>query len=185
MFAIRNYGLLWERRFIHYGWQGRPGHLNGTSKGYEKVDFREQSGVYVLYDKDMMPIYIGQAGKGNANLFNRLKQHKSDHLWNRWSFFSWFGLCKENQNGTLSLIDKPGRKISGGVGDALDDIEGVLIQVVEPLLNKQGPHWKGVRQFYQMIDNYNEGTTNENIYEKQIELEDKIEKLTLIIKKLG
>ena len=185
MFAIRNYGLLWEKKYIHYGWQGKSGHLNGSSRGFKPVDFREQSGVYVLYDKDMRPVYIGQAGKGTANLFNRLKQHEKDHLWNRWAYFSWFGLCKAKRNGTLSHSDNSERKISGNIGEALDDIEGVLIQVVEPLLNKQGPRWKGVQQFYQIVDEYNEETTNEHLYEKQVELEEKIEQLIAIVKKMS
>lgn len=183
MFAIRNYGLLWERKYIHYGWPGSAGHLNGHRKGYSKVDFREQSGVYVLYDKDMLPVYIGQAGKGNANLFNRLKQHESDHLWNRWHYFSWFGLCKANKSGNLSLSENSERELKGPLKDALDDIEGVLIQVVEPKLNKQGPKWKNVNQFYQLIDENVEETTLDDLLERQKILENKIDQLTKIIVK--
>jgi hypothetical protein len=185
MFAIRNYGLLWERKYIHYGWQGSSGHLNGYRKGYPEVDFREQSGVYVLYDKDMLPVYVGQAGKGNANLFNRLKQHESDHLWNRWNYFSWFGLCKANKSGNLSLTESPDRTISGKLHDALDDIEGVLIQVIETKLNKQGPKWKGVHQFWQLVDENVEETTHDDLLERQEILEEKIEKLTKIINKMS
>lgn len=185
MFAIRNYGLLWERKFIHYGWQGSAGHFKGSARGYDQVDFREQSGVYVLYDKDMFPVYIGQAGKGNANLFNRLKQHESDHLWNRWVYFSWFGLCKANKNGSLLKTDNPARTISGTLGDALDDIEGVLIQVLEPKLNKQGPKWKNVIQFYQFIDDAVEEKTIEHILEKQGLLEEQIEELKQILLKIS
>ena len=180
MFAIRNYGLLWERKFINYGRQGSSGHLIGFRKGVPKADFREQSGVYVLYDKDMKPNYVGQAGRGNSNLFNRLKHHERDHLKNRWTYFSWFGLCKVNKNGSLSNADNPDRKISGKMVSALNDIEGVLINILEPKLNKQGAKWKDVQQFYQYIDPVVEETTLNNILKMQEQLDTQIRGLKSI-----
>lgn len=177
MFAIRNYGLLWERKFINYGWQGRSGHLAGHKKGIPKADFIEQSGVYVLYDKDMKPLYVGQAGRGNANLFNRLRHHEKDHLKNRWTYFSWFGLCKVNKDGTLSQSDKPDWTISGKMVAALNDIEGVLIHILEPKLNKQGPKWKDVQQFSQYVDEEVKETTLDDLLKKQTQIEDAIKLL--------
>jgi hypothetical protein len=45
---------------------------------------REQIGLYILSDKDYAPLYIGQAGQGQRRLLNRLNQHETDHLRNRW-----------------------------------------------------------------------------------------------------
>lgn len=181
MLAIRNYGLLWERKFIFWGWPGKAGHLKGM-KGKVVVDFRDQSGVYVLYDHAKIPIYAGQAGKGNHNLFNRLREHDDDHLWNRWQYFSWFGLCRATKGGKLSLSDRPERKLQGTIEDALNDIEGVLIHVLEPRLNRQGPKWKDVMQFYQFIDEEVEEYTLDHIVEKQEILQNKIDKLAKALK---
>ena len=48
---IRNYGLLWQRKYVHLGAGSNKGTLLGTKPGVGEVDFREQIGVYVLYDK--------------------------------------------------------------------------------------------------------------------------------------
>ena len=37
-------------------------------------------------------VYIGQAGGQGNGLFDRLTQHTTDRLAERWSRFSWFGL---------------------------------------------------------------------------------------------
>ena len=67
----------------------------------------------------------------------------------------------------------------------MDDIEGVLIQVLEPKLNKQGPKWKNVIQFYQFIDDAVEEKTIEHILEKQGLLEEQIEELKQILLKIS
>ncbi len=171
MFAIQNYGLLWERKYIFWGWSGVAGHLNGE-RNNKNADFRWQSGVYILYDKDMSPVYVGQAGKGADSLFTRLKAHTGNHLWNRWSYFSWFGLCKVNKDGSLSQSDNPTRKISGSLADALNDIEGVLILGIEPRLNKQGPKFKGVQQWHQSVDSRITEITTHELLEKLQKIED-------------
>ena len=111
MLAIKSYGLLWERKYIHYGRGGKAGHLKGYN--INTVDFRNQRGVYVLYDKDMIPIYVGQAGKGKASLFNRLDQHETDHLSGRWQFFTWFGLCGVDKNNKLIEVEDGSDKLKG------------------------------------------------------------------------
>ena len=90
---FKNFGFLWERKHIHIGRGRNRGHLIGISaaKKKVKVDFRNQIGVYALYDKNEHIVYIGQAGKGKRNLFDRLKDHQRDRLWNRWKYFSWVG----------------------------------------------------------------------------------------------
>ena len=185
MFAIKNYGLLWNRNYIHFGWAGVSGHLNGTRRGAKITDFREQSGVYVLYDKDFTPVYVGQAGRGNANLFSRLKQHNRDHLWNRWSYFSWFGLCKANKNGTLSRSEDSNRKIGGTIANALNDIEGALILAMEPKLNKQGPKFKGVLEFNQVIDEDIEEIDLYDVVENQETINDRLEDIEKLLRKMS
>jgi len=68
MAIIKNYGLRWSRDKVDWGARG-PGKGGtlfgkyGTANSEDVVDFRDQIGVYVLYDKDFDPVYIGQAGK--------------------------------------------------------------------------------------------------------------------------
>ena len=54
---ISNYGLFWQRKYVHFGYGGNKGTLFGKmSKKKFLVNFREQIGTYVLYDKDFIPI---------------------------------------------------------------------------------------------------------------------------------
>ena len=149
MSAIQNFGLLWEKKYICVGWKTVPGHLKGwRERRKREADFRGQAGVYILYDKDMIPVYVGQAGRGNNTLITRLRNHFDDHIWNRWVYFSWFGLKKVNKDGSLSnKYDN-----SNSITEVLNDIEGVLILGIEPKLNKQGPTFNGAEQWWQVID---------------------------------
>ena len=182
MIPIRNFGMLWERKYIYYGRQGVKGSLLGYNSRIEKVDFRDQIGVYVLYDKDMHPVYVGQTGIGSQKLFDRLKQHEVDHLWNRWDYFSWFGFREVARSGTLSIFDKSSRKVTVKIEEALNEIEGVLIMSLEPKLNKQGAKFPKVEEFYQEYHEEVEETTNEDLYDKQEEILSKIDKLLKRIK---
>jgi hypothetical protein len=149
---LKNYGLLWQRKYVHLGAGGNKGTLLGTRSGVGEVDFREQIGVYVLYDKDMIPVYVGQAGNGNANLFARLKTHTNDHLWNRWDYFSWFGLRGINTDKKLSSHDSVEKIYHSSGGGVLNVLEGILIAAMEPKLNKQGPKFTEAKKFNQAVD---------------------------------
>ncbi len=154
---IKNFGFLWERSYINRGagGVGNAGNLNGFRHGAKNqlVDFREQIGVYALYDENRTIVYIGQAGNGNANLFARLKQHmKGSNLWNRWVYFSWVGFKEVNADGSLSMKQKVAAGVGGfKYGDALNEIEGILIELVEPKLNKQGGKLKHAVEYFQDI----------------------------------
>ena len=168
---IRNFGHLWERKFINYGRPRVRCHLKGYRNRAREVDFRDQIGIYVLFDKDLNPVYIGQAGK-YQRLFGRLKQHEGDHLWNRWEHFSWFGFRRVNKSsGQLSLFDSLNKtfKISGTL--LLNEIEGALITALEPKLNKQGARWKDVEEYYQFIDYEMEEATSGDILDSNAKLE--------------
>lgn len=152
--VIRNYGLLWQRDYVHLGGAGNKGTLLGRrSPKAAVVDFREQIGVYVLYDKDLFPVYVGQAGNGNANLFSRLKTHTNDHLWNRWEYFTWFGLRGVNSvGGKLTKFDHVDKVFKTEGGRILNLLEGALIAAMEPKLNKQGSRFDGVERYIQEVD---------------------------------
>lgn len=147
---IKNYGLMWRRDSVFWGRGRDRGKLNGRRSGKE-IDFRDQIGVYVLYDESRLPIYVGQAGQGNARLFTRLRAHRRDALAHRWHYFSWFGLLPVNKSGKLSGWDAPQKRISGTIKSTLNEIEGVLIAATEPAFNKQGARFRGISRYRQVI----------------------------------
>lgn len=151
---IQNYGLFWKREDVEWGYPGKgyKGRLLGK---YAKrirspeVDFREQQGVYVLYDDNFKIVYVGQAGRGDQRLFTRLRNHKRDHLAQRWSRFSWFGILPVKK-GCLKLdfTLKPPE-----VTDILNHVEGILLAAAEPPLNLQrGKFGEKVEQYLQFHD---------------------------------
>jgi len=175
--VIKNYGLMWSRDAVFWGHGGRKGTLEGQRKG-QIIDFREQIGVYVLYDEGRHPIYVGQAGQGNARLFKRLRSHKGDHLADRWRYFSWFGLLAVKKNKQLWGWDDKGKRVTGTIGSLLDEIEGVLIAATEPRFNKQGAKFKGIHQ-YQQVKNEDDEVSPSELRDLVKDLDEKIERLRL------
>lgn len=147
--VIKNYGLMWRRDAVFWGVGGRKGTLPGR-RSRRVIDFRPQIGVYVLYDEGRKPVYVGQAGQGNARLFSRLRSHRGDSLAHRWHYFSWFGLLKVNNSGKLSGWDDRSKRVSGTIGSTLNEIEGVLIAATEPTFNKQGAKFRGIPRYRQV-----------------------------------
>jgi hypothetical protein len=150
---IKNYGLRWLRDKVEWGspGKGNSGRLRGKPAALKRsktVDFRDQIGIYVLYESGFVPIYIGQAGNGNARLFARLRNHCNDHLRDRWTHFSWFGFRDVNNNLSLSEKQNPRARALLTYSSALAEIEGILIQVLEPRLNEQGPGWRQTAEEY-------------------------------------
>lgn len=163
---IKNFGFLWERKYIYRGsgGDGNAGHLKGFAAGAREVDFREQFGVYVLYDRNQSIVYVGQAGNGHATLFTRLRNHMDGPLWNRWEYFSWIGFKDVNLNGKLSNQQSVDSGVSGfKYSDALNEIEGILIEIIEPKLNKQGGKLKGAVEYFQYIDDKIREVSNEDL----------------------
>ena len=176
MGVITTYGFLWERKYLFRGKGRSAGHLIGFNKTNVQVDFREQIGIYVLYDKNQYPIYIGQAGgREKSRLLKRLKDHEIDHLWNRWEYFSWFGVRKINSsNNRLAKYDTPSKSLNHSIADIINDLEGILLVGIEPKLNKQGPRWNG-EEFYQFIDDRMVNYDNSDIFEKLSSIQNLLE----------
>jgi hypothetical protein len=127
-----------------------------SAKTSDPVDFRDQQGVYCLYDDNFKLVYIGQAGgKNDQRLFHRLKQHRSDKVADRWTRFSWFGIREVLGSGKLKAVkDNSYTKIS----DVLNHIEGILIAAAEPIHNRQGGRFgEQVGQYIQYRDDKNLG----------------------------
>ena len=176
---INNFGYLWDRDRVFWGWPGVNGTLLGSHPKFGAVDFREQKGIYLLHTRDLKVIYVGQVGAGGQSLFNRLRHHKrSEDLWNRWQYFSWFGWRWVTKGGKLSKTGGGSPHVGGTSEEFLDEIEAVIIQVVEPTLNKQGPTWKDTLQFQQENDRRLELSDPPTIAAKQADILKTIEELS-------
>jgi hypothetical protein len=149
---IQNYGLYWDESDVFWGAGSNAGTMLGvpaTNLTADPVDFREQSGVYVLYAEYSM-VYVGQAGVRNQKLFQRIKQHKRDALAGRWNQFSWFGIRRVLQNGVLSAEAEGSHST---IEDVLNHIEAILIHAAEPTQNRQGGRFgESVQQYLQKRD---------------------------------
>jgi hypothetical protein len=148
---FQNYGLFWRADCVNWGARGRGNH--GTLQGHQlakevPVDFRNQRGVYALYDDNYKILYVGQAGYGNARLYDRLHTHLWDHLAQRWQRFSWFGIDPvTGPKGARYLQEKePGAPTIDAV---LNHLEAILIAAAEPALNRQGGKFGTAQKFRQ------------------------------------
>ena len=149
---IRSYGLHWDVEKVFWGYQSVKGTLLGAasrSKNARAIDFREQRGIYALY-ADYELVYLGQTGSGGDRLFKRLKDHKKDHLSERWNRFSWFGTQWVTTSGDLSADTL--RSKSESIPVALNILEAVSIAVAEPRLNLQRGKWGDATQYFQWWD---------------------------------
>lgn len=149
---IRNYGLFWKRDRIHFGAGKNAGHLKGIRVGAKRsdpIDFRDQQGVYCLYDDGFRLIYVGQAGgKNGQRLFDRLKQHRDDHISDRWTKFSWFGVRQVLQSGSLKAEKDAAHPT---IGDVLNHIEAILIAAAEPVHNRQSGRFGTAVEHYRQF----------------------------------
>ncbi|MGB6688103.1 MAG: GIY-YIG nuclease family protein [Terracidiphilus sp.] len=150
---IQNYGLFWRRNDVFWGRPNVRGHLKGVpakETSADPIDFRNQAGVYVLYDENFRLVYVGQAGVANQYQYSRLKQHTKDALADRWTRFSWFGIRWARVNGELA---KGAEKVPVSTDKVLDHIEAILISSSEPPHNRQGGRFgEEVTQYLQFRD---------------------------------
>ena len=165
---IRTYGLYWKKDDVFWGRPRNPGHLyckkigkGGSLTSKPPVDFREQVGFYALYNEQFQLVYFGQAGRGKSHkLFDRLKQHRNDHLAERWSLFSWFGTKLVKKNQTL------GNEAAGFQGRQevfLDQVEAVMIAVTEPPNNLQGGRFGKAEKYIQYRDESRLGLSDQKM----------------------
>jgi hypothetical protein len=161
---IQNYGLFWRRDRVFWGRSGVSGHLQGhpAAEAFSVVDFRDQQGVYCLYDDAFRMVYVGQAGANDKQrLFDRLKNHTRDFLADRWTRFSWFGIRWVTKANTLAAEAEGTHTTAGSV---LNHIEATLISASEPPHNRQGGRFGDeVKQYLQWRDADSLGPTAEDM----------------------
>jgi hypothetical protein len=132
--SIVNYGLFWQREEVNWnpGTGGRfrlLGRQGENRPGLRVADFREQSGVYILYSNYGV-FYVGIVTQ--ARLGIRLRDHHNAHGYDEWDRFSWFGFRsvddRPDDNGICELGDM--RYLSAD--DWIRDIESLLIRAMGP-----------------------------------------------------
>ncbi len=135
-------GMFWERDLVD--WTKKPKIFGVQQDGAAPVDMAEQTGIYLLYDfRDI--VYAGRTT--SSRLGSRLSDHTRDRLKIRWNRFSWFGFRAVKDDGTLD-----GSSGSYKLNDVIPAMEGLLIEALEPPLNRRGGDgFKGI-EYIQVED---------------------------------
>ncbi len=129
MGLINAFGMFWRRQEVH--WTSSNSRLLGVQQsGSQEVDFREQAGVYLLYDADRV-IYVGRVAA--ARLGSRLWEHTRDRLTSRWDRFSWFGVRPVSEDGSLGPLPSSNIETS----TLIATMEALLIEGLEPPQNRR------------------------------------------------
>lgn len=132
---IGAFGRYWRRDVINWNVSSDKIPLLGIqSLNANAIDFREQKGIYLLHLGHEV-VYVGRTIE--QNLVTRLFQHTQmrDPLYNRWDSFSWFGIYEIDDKGTV--LKKSKEKVELENNDLIATLEALLIEVLEPGLNKQ------------------------------------------------
>jgi len=140
---INAFGMFWSRDKV----QWTPSTIKLLGKQDLKsdtVDFSEQRGVYLLYDRSEV-IYVGRAIDRGIGI--RLREHIFDRLGGRWDRFSWFGVYKVSDSGSLDSAEQNYDR-----GLLIATMEALLIEAVEPRQNRRGGDRFSAVEFIQVED---------------------------------
>lgn len=131
---IRSYGLFWSREEIEWspgsgngGAFRLLGRVNKNVPALRVADFRDQRGIYVLYD-DYGPYYVGLAR--DQGIGDRLRDHTRDRHKDKWDRFSWFGFRRVLKSTDAQGLQKLGampQRLLAGTSSAIGDIEALLM----------------------------------------------------------
>jgi hypothetical protein len=139
---IHAFGMYWARDQVV--WTPPVKVLGQQQQGAASVGFAAQAGVYLLYDGR----HVVYAGRADQRLGARLFEHTRDRLNGRWDRFSWFGLLKVSEDGTLL----PATSVTTTQELQIATLEALLIEVLEPPQNrKRGDDFRAV-EYLQVLD---------------------------------
>ncbi|WP_182277984.1 HTH domain-containing protein [Granulicella sp. 5B5] len=140
---INAFGMFWSREKVQ--WATSTINLFGKRDlRSDTVDFSDQRGVYLLYDRGEV-IYVGRAIDRGIGV--RLREHVFDRLSGRWDRFSWFGVYKVSDNGSLNSSEQNYDR-----GLLIATMEALLIEAVEPRQNRRGGDRFSAVEFIQVED---------------------------------
>jgi hypothetical protein len=156
--AVQAFGMFWERASVYWP-LSKPKLLGRQNAASEAVDFSGQVGVYLLHDRERV-IYVGRAGD---TLGGRLKAHTIDRLGGRWDRFSWFGLRSVQENAQLSE-----GIVSWSQEVVIDTMEALLIESLEPSLNRKRGDNFSAAEYLQSVDPQIEAARRKAFLEEMI-----------------
>lgn len=140
--GIQALGMYWTRESVV--WSRNTKLLGKQQIGADAVDVAGQIGLYLLYDGREV-IYVGRSIERPIGI--RLFEHTQDRLKARWDRFSWFGLSKILDDGSLTS-EIPSLDST----HVIRALEAVLIEALEPRQNrKRGDDFSGI-EFIQETD---------------------------------
>ncbi|MFC3182645.1 HTH domain-containing protein [Cypionkella sinensis] len=125
--VVKCVGMYWNANKV--SWKTRPKILGQQQQGSKEIDFCEQIGIYLLYDRSRV-IYVGRSV--DRPLGQRLAEHTKDRLNGRWDRFSWFGLRGVDETGKLTEPD-----FNATQGQIIGLMEAILIEALEPPQNRK------------------------------------------------
>lgn len=132
---IQAFGMYWNKDMVE--WTSAPKLLGIEFQGSTPVNFCDQLGVYILYDRHEV-VY---AGRSAERLGVRLREHTTDRLNGRWDRFSWFGLSQVTSEGKLIPLGK----VTLSANTVIASLEALLIEGLEPKQNrKRGDEFKAI-----------------------------------------
>jgi len=139
---IKAFGMFWERNLVQ--WRRSCSLVGRQQVNSDSVDFSDQRGIYILYDGKEV-IYAGRSI--DRAMGDRLFEHTQDRLRGRWNRFSWFGVRDVNDNGALGEVEK-----NFSYERLLETFEAVLIEVLEPPLNRKRGDGFSAIEYLQVTD---------------------------------
>lgn len=141
---VNAFGMFWERSGVDWE-RSAPRLLGRWLKHSTAVDFFGQRGVYLLHDRGQV-VYVGRAI--HQDLGTRLKQHTQTRLRGRWDRFSWFGLRRVAEGGTLDAT----LPTSVDPFALVATLEALLIEGLEPPQNRRRGDGFRALEFVQQMD---------------------------------
>ena len=139
---VTSFGMYWRKDAI--SWKFKPKLLGQQNSAATPVDFCQQLGIYLLYDGREV-IYVGRTT--DRPLGQRLSEHTKDRLSFRWDRFSWFGLLPVAENAQIGAL--PATYVAAKLIPAL---EAILIEAMEPRLNRRRGDDLSQAEFIQVVD---------------------------------
>jgi hypothetical protein len=140
---IQSFGMYWRANEV--SWKNKPKLLGQQQIGSDSVDFCDQIGVYVLYDRDRV-IYVGRTT--DRPIGQRLFEHTKGRMMGRWDRFSWFGLRGVNEKGELTTVDLEANTESV----VIETLEAILIETLEPPQNRKRGDQFSATEYLQVQD---------------------------------
>lgn len=140
---IQSFGMYWRANDI--SWKSNPRILGQQQPGADNIDFSDQIGVYVLYDRDRV-IYVGRTT--DRGIGQRLFEHTKGRMNGRWDRFSWFGLKGVDDKGSLVPVSLE----ANNEAVVIETLEAILIETLEPPQNRKRGDQFAATEYLQVQD---------------------------------